>query len=137
MRLGVAFGGCLAILAATGCAGPSKYQVVGSTLAPGADGRITVQQVEGGNAMVTLDLDHLAPPSRMEGGATTYVVWFQKEGQAPSRVGQLAYDIGKRTGSMRATTTDRQFAVLVTAESSGAVPAPSAAVIFQKQVETP
>lgn len=137
MRLGVVCGGCLALLAATGCAGPSKYQVVGSTRAPDADGRITVQKVEGGNAMVTLDLDHLAPPSRMEDGATTYVVWFQKQGQTPSRVGQLAYDIGRRTGTMRATTTDRQFGVLVTAERSGVVPTPGAAVIFEKQVETP
>lgn len=137
MRFGVVFGGCLAVLVMSNCAGPSKYQVVGSTRAPDADGRITVQKVEGGNAMVTLDLDHLAPPSRMEDGATTYVVWFQKEGQTPSRMGQLAYDTGKRTGTMRATTTDRQFDVLVTAERSSAVPAPSTTVIFQKQVETP
>ena len=137
MRLGVLLYGSLAVFAAIGCAGPSKYQVMGSGRDPGADGRITVEKVEGGNAMVTLDLDHLAPPSRMQDGATTYVVWFNKEGQTPSRVGQLAYDSAKRTGTMRATTTDRQFAVLVTAERSGAVHAPSTTVIFEKQVETP
>jgi len=38
---------------------------------------------------------------------------------------------------MRATTTNRQFDVLVTAEASGVVPSPSDVVIFQKQVETP
>jgi len=137
MRFGVLFYGSLAVLALLGCAGPTKYQVTGSGRDPGADGRITVQRVEGGNAMVTLDLDHLAPPSRMEEGATTYVVWFNRQGQAPSRVGQLAYDMGKRTGTMRATTTDRQFGVLVTAERSGAVQAPSTVVIFEKQVKAP
>ena len=137
MRFGVVLCSSLAVFAAIGCAGPSKYQVVGSERDPGADGRITVEKVEGGNAMVTLDLDHLAPPGRMQDGATTYVVWFNKEGRVPSRVGQLAYDSGRRKGTMRATTTDRQFDVVVTAERSGAVHAPSTAVIFEKQVETP
>lgn len=137
MKLCLAFGGSLMVLAAVGCAGPSKYQVTGSGRAPDADGRITVEKVEGGNAMVTLDLNHLAPPDRTENGATTYVVWFQRQGQPPIRAGQLGYDTGKRTGTMRATTTNRQFEVLVTAEASGAVPSPSDAVIFEKQVETP
>ena len=137
MRLGGVFVGALAVFAAIGCAGPSNYQVTGSGRAPDADGRITVAKVEGGNSMVTLDLDHLAPPNRMGGGATTYVVWFNKQGQPPSRVGQLAYNSGNRTGTMRATSTDRQFEVVVTAERSGAVTTPSTAVIFEKQVETP
>lgn len=87
--------------------------------------------------MVPLDLEHLARPNRMKNGATTYVVWFQKERQTPSRVEQLAYETGKRMGTMLTTTTNRQFDVLVTADGSSAVPAPSTAVIFEKQVETP
>jgi hypothetical protein len=137
MKLGYVFGGSLMVLAALGCAGSSKYQVTGSARAPDADGRITVEKVEGGNSMVKLDLDHLAPPERMEKGATTYVVWFHRQGAPPARVGQLAYDTGKRMGTMRATTTDRQFDVVVTAEPSGAVAAPSNVVVFEKQVETP
>jgi len=137
MKLGVLFGGSLMVLAAVGCAGPAKYQVTGSGRAPDADGRITVEKAEGGNSMVTLDVNHLAPPDRMESGATTYVVWFQKQGQPAMRAGQLGYDKGKRAGTMRATTTNRQFDVLVTAEASGVVPSPSDVVIFQKQVETP
>jgi hypothetical protein len=126
----------LAVLIAS-CVGPSKYQVTGSTRAPDADGRISVEKVEGGNSMVTLTVDHLAPPQRMVNAATTYVVWFQRPGQAPVIVGQLAYDSGNRTGVMHATTTDHQFNVLVTAESEGGVLTPSDVVVFQKQVEAP
>jgi len=119
------------------CVGPSKYQVTGSTRAPDADGRISVEKVEGGNSMVTLTVDHLAPPQRMVNAATTYVVWFQRPGQTPVIVGQLAYDSGNRTGVMHATTTDHQFNVLVTAESEGRVLSPSDVVVFQKEVEAP
>jgi hypothetical protein len=120
-----------------GCAGSSKYEMTGSGKAPDADGRISVEKVEGGNSMVTLDLEHLAPPQRMENQATTYVVWFQKPGQPPSLVGHLSYDPGNRTGTMRATTTDRQFNVVVTAEPTEVVSTPSNIIVFQKQVETP
>jgi hypothetical protein len=126
---------CLA--GATACTGSSKYQVTGSAGAPDADGRITVAKVEGGNSMVTLQMEHLAPPARMNNAATAYVVWFEKRGAPPARAGQLTYDESARTGTMRATTTDRQFDVVVTAEAAPVVATPGSVVVFQKQVDVP
>ena len=46
------------VVAAAGCAGPSQYQVTGSGRAPDADGKITVEKVEG---VINVIAEHIEP----------------------------------------------------------------------------
>ena len=100
---------------------------------PGADARFEVEEITGPNTLVRVYAEHLAPPARVAPGANHYIVWFDED-QGLTQAGRLEYDEGERTGEMRATSPDRSFTVLVTAESSRQVRRPSRTVVFEQRV---
>lgn len=116
------------------CGGTSEYVIVGTARAAGTDGTITVEEIEGGNHLVTIALQHLPPPERLGEGLTTYVVWIvPAEGQA-TKAGKLDYDPETREGRVMATTPEESFTVKVTAEEGPDVAEPGEVVVAQKQI---
>ncbi|MCG8558082.1 MAG: hypothetical protein MJD61_22760 [Proteobacteria bacterium] len=132
LRLSLVMSLCLGGLCA--CGGSSEYQVLGSAKAAGADGIVEVEELEGGNVLATIHLEHLPPPGRIAEGASVYVVWFTGQGQQPIKAGTLAYDDDARTGHLVATSPLKAFEVKVTAENNAAVATPSEAVVVVKRV---
>ncbi len=120
-----------------GCAGSNEYTVIGTARAAGADGKIQVETVEGGNQLVTLEVTNLPPPSRLGADLTMYVVWFISGGQPPVVAGTLGYDADSRKGKMMATTPLKNFRVVVTAERSRDATAPSEVVVVEHTVSAP
>ncbi|MFW5876288.1 MAG: hypothetical protein ACOCXM_06090 [Myxococcota bacterium] len=127
--LALAFG-----LLLTACGGPSEYAIVGTARAPSADGTATVEQIEGGNSLVTVQMEHLPPPDRLGEGLKMYMVWFEDSNQPAVRAGGLGFDEDKREGSMMATTPLNKFVVKVTAEKSLNVSTPSEVVVAKRKV---
>jgi len=117
-----------------GCGGPDEYAIVGTARAAGADGLIQVEEIEGGNRLVTVELDHLPPPARLGEGMRAYVVWFVGNGQTPVKAGQLDYEEDARRGSMSATTPLSSFEVRVTAETNPNAASPSDVVVADRRV---
>lgn len=118
------------------CGGPAEYAMTGTARSAGTDGVITVDEIEGGNLLATVRLEHLPPAERMGDGLTTYVVWFQEDGGTATKAGILGYDEDERTGIMRATTPGQnQLTVLVTAEVDREVASPSDIVIARRALE--
>lgn len=133
----LASAGFLVMVMAASCTPNRQYAVQGAERAAGADGSIHIEQQEGGNWMVQLEVQNLLPPSRLGEGLTTYVVWFQESGQQPMRVGVLQYEEGDRRGEMSATTTFEAFQLILTGETEAGVPSPSEHVVFRTAVESP
>ena len=131
LALAVLVTAALAIL--VGC-GPTEYAAVGEPRAAGADATIEIDEVEGGNMMVTVEAMHLPPPGRIAEGATTYVVWFVSSGGGATKAGSLAYEADDRTGSLVATYTEETFRVIITAEPSRAAARPSEHVVLDREV---
>ena len=125
------------VVAGMACGGPRSYQLEGTREGSGADGTISVARQDGGNYLVTVNMTNLLPPARVRPTMTTYVVWFQPVNQAPQRVGVLAYDEARRSGGMSATTASASFHIVVSAEDSSDVAAPSGDVVFRGSVEAP
>ncbi len=109
-----------------------EYALVGAPLAAGTDGTVQVEELEGGNRLVTISVDYLPPPARLGDGLTTYVVWFVPNGQPAVKAGSLDYDPDNRQGRMHATTPLHRFRLKLTAEESGAVAAPSDVVVVNR-----
>ncbi len=132
-------GGVVAALMVAGmaCAGSRNYDLQGTRDGAGADGTIRVDRQDGGNYLVTVNMTNLLPPARVRDTMTTYVVWFQPVNQEPQRVGVLAYDEARRSGAMSATTASASFHIVVSAEDSSDVAAPSGDVVFRGSVEAP
>ena len=77
----------LASMLLAACGGPTVYALVGTARSIGTDGSVEVEEGEGGNYMVEVQVNHLPPPARLGEGLTTNVVWFIREGVAPSMAG--------------------------------------------------
>ena len=120
-------------MALAAACGPTVYQAVGEPLAVGADATIELDEVEGGNILVTVKVTHLPPPDRLADGATTYVVWFVSPAGSVN-AGTLAYDADARSGSLVATSTETTFRLLITAEPSRAADRPSVSVVIDREV---
>ena len=120
------------LLAACGSTG--RYVVLGSARAPSASGIIEVDDLDGGSTLVTIHLEHLHPPDRLNDDLKSYVVWFQGKGGSPIRAGQLAYDPEARTGDLSETAPLRQFRVTVTAERDQNTAQPSDFVIASHEI---
>lgn len=114
--------------------GSNEYVVTGSERAAGADGTITVEELEGGNVLVNVAFENLPPPDRLGQGLTTYIVWFKPEGAAASMAGALAYDADNRTGSMQATSPHAKLEVIVTAEKGTNATSPSEFMVAKRAV---
>jgi len=127
---------CIALaLGSAGCGGGSwSFEVVGTQRDPGAEGQIQVEQIEGGNRLVTVSLTHMTPPERLASGLTTFVMWFRdRRGQA-TKASLLEYDPDSRTARATATTPMSNFTVIITAERTSNVVGPSENVVFTQRV---
>jgi hypothetical protein len=123
----------IAALTGLGGCGPTTYQMTGTEHAAGTDATATVEEIEGGNVLVTLEVEHLAPPGRVSSGMNTYVMWFRGSGDA--RIGAvLEYDEDDRVGRATATTHESQFEIVVTAESTRSPGSPSEVIVMRRRI---
>lgn len=124
-------------LAATGagCGGGSHtYDVRGTQRDPGADAHVQVENIEGGNHLITITVRNLTPPDRLGEGNTLFVVWVRQEGGQASLVSRLEYQQDQRTGRATATTPSSRFQLLITAERNAQVSQPSDFAVFQQNI---
>ncbi|TKD01707.1 hypothetical protein [Polyangium sorediatum] len=119
------------------CGGPLEYMAKGTPRAPDADAKI-VAEVNSSTVLTTVSIEaeHLAPPDRLMPGATAYVVWARKDSSSQwQRIGSLAYNNDKRTGSLpTATVPLTSFELIVSAEQQNAPTSPSPHVVIQQKV---
>lgn len=119
---------------ATACAGPSEYTVRGTPKAASAAGTLQIEEIEGGNSLLTLKLRHLPAPQRIGNGLQSYVAWVLPPQGEPVNAGALAFDEASREGSVMATTALDQFVLQVTAESDAQPTSPSSIIIAEQHI---
>ena len=116
------------------CGADARYVVIGSTRAPSASGIVELEELDGGSTLVTVHLQYLHPPARVDEGATQYVAWFQGPSGAPVRAGTVTYNPEERTGDLAATAPFTDLTVKITAERDASPVTPSATVIATQSV---
>lgn len=104
---------------------------------PFAKGEVDASFEENGNGKMTLRVEHLGDPAKLNAKATTYVVWVKpiaKEGnEKPQNVGALKVD-DDYSGELEFTTTFRHFDVTVTPEESAEVSQPGGRDVLKTTV---
>jgi hypothetical protein len=122
-------------LMAGACASTQKVYLEGTVTAPAAVAQVAFKVDKHKNTEVDLRVKHLAPPQRLEGGDTTYVVWAAPMGSEEYvRQGALAVT-NSRAGKMRFVTSLTRFKLVVTAEKTPAATMPSKDVVLQGVVD--
>lgn len=131
---------CLLLVAVgaviAGCAGPSQVRLTGNPDIPGAEGVVTTSTTDDGNTKLDISVKHLAPPEKVEPGASVFMVWVRGlEGgaQAVSQ-GALVVNSDLKAG-METVTPLRSFELFITPESTQSVTAPTGKTLLSARIE--
>ncbi len=130
-RLSFLLVGLFAVSAA-GCANRYKVDTEPPTYAGKAKLKVSVNRDN--NRELDVEVDHLAPPNRIDPNLKGYAVWIKVPGHAITKAGILDYSDRRRRGTLKATTPHPKFEVIVSLESDLSTAAPSNQVILQKLV---
>jgi hypothetical protein len=103
-------------------------------VAPAAEGKIITDNDRNGNTGVDIHVKHMATPQSLTPPKQNYLVWVQPRGKDPELLGALRVN-SDLEGSLKATTTYKDFDVFITAEDNMKPDAPSSAVILKGSVE--
>jgi len=102
----------------SGCGHKVKeFQFNNNSSAPAAAGKVAVTNDQNGNRVLNVKVYHLADPAQLAPPKAGYVVWEQPKGMPAKNLGQLKVD-HDLSGSLTATTADKNFDVFVTAEDN-------------------
>ncbi|MEX1369447.1 MAG: hypothetical protein AB1Z98_40345 [Nannocystaceae bacterium] len=119
-------------LSAMGCA--SRYKVDAEAPTYAAKAKIKVKVNKTDNRELSLLVEHLAPPARIDPTLRNYTVWLSVPGHGVSKAGVLDYNERRRRGQLRATTPHMKLEVIITLESDSSAEQPSNRVILRKVV---
>lgn len=128
---------CAFVFVAQGCGGPLHYAMRGSEHATGADATLDAR-IDRDQSRTRLDarVTNLAPPDRIQPGATVFVVWERRNASQPwARLGTLNYDPTSRAGEvLDVNVAETSFDLQVTAESTAQAGSPSNSAVFTQTV---
>ena len=125
----IALLGCFGLL--VGCA--KHVPLTAATTVPAAQATADLGHDKNGNTVVELSVKHLAKPENLSPPKSVYVVWIQPPGQSPVKKGQLQVN-NNLEAKFRTPTTDKTFAIFVTAEDSANVEQPTGQEVLRSQV---
>jgi hypothetical protein len=102
--------------------------------APAAEGKVITSTDRNGNTEVDVRVKHMATPQSLTPAKQSYMVWVQPRGKEAELLGALRVN-SDLEGSLKASTTNKDFDVLITAEDDAKPATPSSTVILKGTVE--
>jgi hypothetical protein len=102
--------------------------------APAAMGKVITDNDRNGNTGIDVQVKHMAAPGSLTPAKTNYVVWIQPRGKDPEALGILRVNEGLE-GSLKTSTTYKDFDIFITAEDSVKPDSPSSLVVLKGTVE--
>ena len=102
--------------------------------APSTSGFVKIDDASSDGADITVHMEQLHPPSRIEPSAKSYVVWLDGHQGAPVRAGKLKYNADQRTGELETHSPFLKFMVKITAEATDTPSAPSNVIVATQDV---
>ena len=114
-----------------GCA--QKVALRNSPDVPAAVGEAKITRDENRNAVVEVDIQHLAPSDSLKPPKKAYTVWAQSPEGKNMNLGQLTVGDDRR-GRLKGTTPMQVFRIIVTAEDTPAATFPSPRIVFSSNM---
>lgn len=128
--------GLALIIGASSCASTSQMKVQGGADTPAAQGEVKLGTTDNGNTSVRFMVKHLAPPARMNPGATVYLVWARplEPGSSATSLGAMQLN-DNLEGEIEAVTPLRAFDIFVTAEAMQTATWPTGKELLSQRVQ--
>lgn len=96
---------------------------------PAAVGEAKITRDQNKNAIVDLEIQHLAPSENLQPPKKTYVVWSQAPDGKNINLGQLTVGSDRR-GTLKSPTPMQVFRIIVTGEDVATAAFPSSQIVF-------
>lgn len=111
-------------------------RIQADTAAPAyaATADIKLKENKTGNGALTIEIEYLAPPQKIE-NHQAYVAWALVKDKEPVKLGALEYNEKKRHGELHATTPLKEFQLKITLEKKAETLAPGGRTILDKKVK--
>lgn len=109
-------------------------KLINTGTAPAAEGKVTTSTDRNGNTEVDVHVKHMATPQSLTPAKQSYMVWVQPHGKEAELLGALRIN-SDLEGSLKSSTTNKDFDVLITAEDDAKPATPSSTVILKGTVE--
>jgi hypothetical protein len=111
-----------------------EYQMTAASQVPAASGTVKVtKDKDNGNTAFDAKVEHLAKPSTLTPAASAYIVWIQPRGTDAIKQGALGVDNDLK-GEFKGVTVSKEFELLITAEQSENVSAPSGPTVLRVHI---
>ena len=96
---------------------------------PAAVGEVKITRDQNKNAVVDLEIQHLAPSENLKPAKKFYVVWSQAPDGKNINLGQLRVGSDRR-GTLKSPTPMQVFRIIVTGEDVATAAYPSSQIVF-------
>lgn len=113
-----------------------KYNVAAGAPTYAADAQIKVKPNKTGVGDITIVVEHLAPPKRIDKSNIGYAAWLVVDGQPPVKLGMLDYNENKRRGELHASTPQKKFTIQISIEKAANTQSPQGTIIVNHPVVT-
>jgi hypothetical protein len=130
------------VLSAVACSSTAAFlqsgslPMQGSQLDPSAQGEVRYKNSgHGQNTKISVEVNHLAEPQRVDPAATVYIVWVEPKAQnaVPQNVGVLKLDSDLH-GKLETVSPYETFRVFVTPEKTPTVQEPTGQKMLTAEV---
>lgn len=112
------------------------YHMAGSGIVPAARATVKVQRdKDNRNTKLDIKVEHLAKTSSLTPPASVYLVWARPRGGAAVKLGAIGVG-DDLNGELKAVTVLKDFELLITAEQSETVAAPSDVQVFHTYISS-
>ncbi|MDP4239073.1 MAG: hypothetical protein Q8904_06325 [Bacteroidota bacterium] len=112
------------------CATTVKFPV--STLAPAADGSVTITKDQNNNYVINMKVKYLASPDRLVPARKCYVVWLLTNSGTNINLGMLIGD-KNNNASFKSVNSSKPIQIFVTAEDAGDLSFPGNQELFRTE----
>lgn len=117
----------LILFISSGCSNTIPFQV--SDIVPAASGNVKLKKSDNNNYKIEIEVDHLAPPERLNPAAKSYIAWYLTE-MGNNKIGSLV--VSRNLGaSLETTVPSKPKKVFITAEKDPDVDYPGNRVILE------
>jgi hypothetical protein len=132
-------GGVLAIIAAllvlVSVAMADEFKLRNSELNPAATAVAHVNTDRNGNLEVNLQVEHIAPPDRLNPAHSVYVVWMQAPNKQPEMLGLMRVNTDDMAASLKTKVPYHSFDIFVTAEDNNHPDSPSGPEVLRGSIQ--
>ena len=114
-----------------------SVQFMSSTVVPAADGKVKVKKDRNDNYAITVKVENLADPSRLETPKAFYVVWAETAENGTKNLGRLSVNSGFLSkavkGSLETVSPYKPVRFFITAEDQGDIQYPGMTTVLRTE----